>query len=104
MVVKEIPVATDIENLEVPEEGEGALDEVLEEVEELPRQRKEETKPNKPVPKITKAKRQSKKEDPTIVDLKQRMPCPVCKRIFTLHSLLYRHKCTIDAREKIKNP
>ena len=27
------------------------------------------------------------------------MPCPICKRICTLHALLYTHKCTKDARE-----
>ena len=27
------------------------------------------------------------------------MPCPICKRICTLHSLLYTHQCTKDARE-----
>ena len=102
MVVKEIPVVTDSENLEAPEEVEGVFDEGLEEVGDFQEDRTEETKPNKPVAKITKAKRQSKKEDPAVVDLKQRMPCPVCKKMYTLHSLLYTHKCTIDAREKIK--
>ena len=32
------------------------------------------------------------------MDLKQRMPCPICKRICTLHALLYTHQCTKDAR------
>ena len=43
-------------------------------------------------------KRKAKKEEEK-VDLKQRMPCPVCKRICTLHALLYTHQCTKDARE-----
>ena len=44
-------------------------------------------------------KARAKKEEPPKVDLKQRMPCPVCKRICTLHALLYTHQCTKDARE-----
>ena len=98
MVVKEIPVDVGNEATEIADE---VVEEVLEEIEEI---QEEEAKPNKPVAKITKAtaKRQSKKEDPTVVDLKQRMPCPVCKKMYTLHSLLYTHKCTIDAREKKK--
>ena len=27
------------------------------------------------------------------------MPCPICKKICTLHALLYTHQCTKDARE-----
>ena len=102
MVVKEIPVVTDNENL-VQEEVEGA--EVLEEVGDFQEDRAEETKPNKPVAKITKAtaKRQRKKDDPKTIDMKQRMPCPVCKKMYTLHSLLYTHKCTLEAREKNKH-
>ena len=33
------------------------------------------------------------------IDLKQRMPCPICKKMYTLHSLLYTHQCMKDARE-----
>ena len=47
---------------------------------------------------VPKRKAKAKKEEEK-VDLKQRMPCPVCKRVCTLHALLYTHKCTKDARE-----
>ena len=26
------------------------------------------------------------------IDLKQRTPCPICKKMYTLHSLLYTHQ------------
>ena len=47
---------------------------------------------------VPKRKAKAKKEEEK-VDLKQRMPCPICKRICTLHALLYTHQCTKDARE-----
>ena len=96
MPVKEVPVPTG-------EEVEDALDVQPEEVlaEELP----ELTPEAKPIKKeeswtkaVPKRKAKAKKEEEK-VDLKQRMPCPVCKRICTLHALLYTHKCTKDARE-----
>ncbi len=99
MQVKEVPVPTGEEVQEAQEPQEVQLEEVL--VEELP-ELIPEPKPVKKEESWTKAvhKRKAKaKKEEEKVDLKQRMPCPVCKRVCTLHALLYTHKCTKDARE-----
>ena len=93
---KEVPAPT---GEEVEEAAEVQPEEVL--VEELP-ELVPESKPVKKEESWTKAvpKRKAKaKKEEGKVDLKQRMPCPVCKRICTLHALLYTHQCTKDARE-----
>ena len=99
MPVKEVPVPTGEEVQEAQEPQEVQPEEVLvEELPELipqPKPVKKEESWTKAVPK---RKAKAKKEEEK-VDLKQRMPCPVCKRICTLHALLYTHKCTKDARE-----
>ena len=99
MPVKEVPVPTGDEVEEAQEPQEVQPEEVLvEELPELipqPKPVKKEESWTKAVPK-RKAKAKKKEEK---VDLKQRMPCPVCKRICTLHALLYTHQCTKDARE-----
>ena len=99
MPVKEVPVPTGEEVQEAQEPQEVQPEEVLvEELPELipqPKPVKKEESWTKAVPK---RKAKAKKEEEK-VDLKQRMPCPVCKRICTLHSLLYTHQCTKDARE-----
>ena len=100
MPVKEVPVPTGEEvQEEAQEPQEVHPEEVL--VEELP-ELVPESKPVKKEESWTKAvpKRKAKaKKEEEKVDLKQRMPCPVCKRICTLHALLYTHQCTKDARE-----
>ena len=96
MPVKEIPVPTGEEAQEPQEEQ---LEEVS--VEPLP-ELIPESKPVKEEEGWTKVlpKRKAKvKKEEEKVDLKQRMPCPICKRICTLHALLYTHQCTKDARE-----
>ena len=99
MAVKEIPVPTGEEAEGLPEEQveqevEQVKDEALPEI--IP-----ETKPVKKEESWTKVtpkrKAKAKKEEEKI-DLKQRMPCPICKKLYTLHSLLYTHQCTKDAR------
>ena len=99
MPVKEVPVPTGEEVQEAQEPQEVQPEEVLvDELPELipqPKPVKKEESWTKAVPK---RKAKAKKEEEK-VDLKQRMPCPVCKRICTLHSLLYTHQCTKDARE-----
>ena len=99
MPVKEVPVPTGEEVEDAQESQDVQPEEVL--AEELP----ELTPEAKPVKKeeswtkaVPKRKAKAKKEEEK-VDLKQRMPCPVCKRICTLHALLYTHQCTKDARE-----
>ena len=101
MPVKEVPVPTGDEVEDAQESQDVQPEEVF--AEDLP-ELTPESKPvkkeeswTKAVPK-RKAKAKAKKEVEK-VDLKQRMPCPVCKRICTLHALLYTHKCTKDARE-----
>ena len=86
MPVKEIPVPTGEEVQEAEE-----LPELIPEAKPV----KKEESWTKAVPK---RKAKAKKEEEK-VDLKQRMPCPVCKRVCTLHALLYTHTCTKDARE-----
>ena len=94
MPVKEVPVPT----------GEDAVEEAIEDILEAPipevapepKANKEDDNWTKVVPK---RKARAKKEEPPKVDLKQRMPCPICKKMYTLHSLLYTHQCTKDARE-----
>ena len=88
MPVKEVPVPTG-------EEPEEVLVDELPELIPQPKPVKKEESWTKAVPK---RKAKAKKEEEK-VDLKQRMPCPVCKRICTLHALLYTHQCTKDARE-----
>ena len=96
MGVKEVPVPTGEEAQEPQEEQ---VEEVL--VEELP----EIVSESKPVKEdvgwtkvAPKRKAKAKKEEEK-VDLKQRMPCPICKKMQSLHCLLYTHQCTKDARE-----
>ena len=99
MPVKEVPVPTGEEVEDAQEPQERQPEEVF--AEELP-ELVPEAKPVKKEESWTKAvpKRKAKaKKEEEKVDLKQRMPCPVCKRICTLHALLYTHKCTKDARE-----
>ena len=100
MPVKEVPVPTGEEVQEAEEPQERQPEEVL--AEELP-ELVPESKPVKQEESWTKAvpKRKAKasKKEEEKVDLKQRMPCPVCKRICALHALLYTHQCTKDARE-----
>ena len=97
MPVKEVPVPTGEDAVEE------AIDDILEapipEVAPEPKANKEDDSWTKVVPKPKSRVSRAKKEEPPKVDLKQRMPCPVCKRICTLHALLYTHKCTKDARE-----
>ena len=97
MPLKEVPVPTGEEAEEAQEPQEVQPEEVL--VVELP-ELIPQPKPIKKEESWTKAvpKRKAKKEEAK-VDLKQRMPCPICKRICTLHALLYTHQCTKDARE-----
>ena len=101
MPIKEISVPTGEEVVDAQEPQERQPEEVF--AEELPelvpeaKPVKKEESWTKAVPK-RKAKAKAMKEEEK-VDLKQRMPCPVCKRVCTLHSLLYTHKCTKDARE-----
>ena len=99
MPIKEVPVPTGEEVQEAQEPQEVQPEEVLvEELPELipqPKPVKKEESWTKAVPK---RKAKAKKEEAK-VDLKQRMPCSICKRICTLHALLYTHKCTKDARE-----
>ena len=100
MPVKEVPVPTGEEVQEEAHEPHEVQPEQVS-VEELP-ELVPESKPVKQEESWTKAvpKRKAKaKKEEEKVDLKQRMPCPVCKRICTLHALLYTHKCTKDARE-----
>ena len=101
MPVKEVPVPT----------GEDAVEEAIEELAKEPipefvpepKVVKEDDHWTKVVPKSRSSglrpKARAKKEEPPKVDLKQRMPCPICKKLYTLHSLLYTHQCTKDARE-----
>ena len=96
MPVKEVPVPTGEEAQEPQEvQPEEVLVEELPELIPQPKPVKKEESWTKAVPK---RKAKAKKEEEK-VDLKQRMPCPVCKRVCTLHALLYTHKCTKDARE-----
>ena len=97
MPVKEVPVPT----------GEDAVQEAIEDILEAPipevapepKANKEDDSWTKVAPKPKSRVSRAKKEEPPKVDLKQRMPCPICKELYTLHSLLYTHKCTKDARE-----
>ena len=96
MPLKEIPVPT---GEEVPETQEEQVQEVSEEA--IP----EFVPESKPVKieeswtKVTPKRKAKAKKEEEKIDLKQRMPCPICKRICTLHALLYTHQCTKDARE-----
>ena len=107
MPVKEVPVPTGEEvQEEAHEPHEVQPEEVsVEELPELipePKPVKQEESWTKAVPKSRPSGRNPKakaKKEEEKVDLKQRMPCPVCKRICTLHALLYTHKCIKDARE-----
>ena len=95
MPVKEVPVPTGDEVQEPQEEqAEDVSVETLPElVPEPKRVKKEDDWTN-----VTKRKAKAKKEEEK-VDLKQRMPCPICKKNHTLHCLLlYTHQCTKDAR------
>ena len=97
MPVKEVPVPTGEDAVEE------AIDDILEapmpEVAPEPKANKEDDSWTKVVPKPKSRVSRAKKEEPPKVDLKQHMPCPICKKLYTLHSLLYTHKCTKDARE-----
>ena len=97
MPVKEVPVPTG-EDVQEPQEeqGEDVYEEALPDLVPEPKANKEDDNWTKVVPK---RKARAKKEEPPKVDLKQRMPCPICKKMYTLHSLLYTHQCTKDARE-----
>ena len=106
MPVKEIPVPTGQELQEPSEEQveqePEQVEQVLEEVSEV------ESKPVKieeSWTKVTPKRKAKAKKEEEKIDLKQRMPCPICKRICTLHALLYTHQCTKDAREaRLKKP
>ena len=106
MPIKEIGVPTgeEVEDAQEPQDvqpEEVLADHVVVRRTELP-ELTPEAKPVKREESWTKAvpKRKAKaKKEEEKVDLKQRMPCPVCKRICTLHALLYTHQCTKDARE-----
>ena len=98
MPVKEIPVPTGEDQQEAHEEQvEGVSVETLSEFVPEPKADKEEDNWTKVAPK--RKARAKAKEEPPKPDLKQRMPCPICKKMYTLHSLLYTHQCTKDARE-----
>ena len=99
MPVKEVPVPTGEEVEDAQESQDVQPEEVLaEELPELTPEAKQVKKEESWTKAVPKRKAKAKKEEEK-VDLKQRMPCPVCKRICTLHALLYTHKCTKDARE-----
>ena len=89
MPVKEVPVPT---GEELQEPSEEQVEQVPEEVSEVvPRGVAPESKPVKIEETFVKAtpkrKAKAKKEEEKF-DLKQRMPCPICKKICTLHALL----------------
>ena len=97
MPVKEIPVPTGEDQQEAHEEQvEDVSVEPLSEVAPESKVVKEDDGWTKVVPK---RKARATKEEPPKPDLKQKMPCPICKKMYTLHSLLYTHQCTKDARE-----
>ena len=103
MPVKEVPVPTGEDA--VQEAVEDILEAPIPEVAPEPKANKEDDSWTKVVPKPRSRVSRAKKEEPPKVDLKQRMPCPICKKMYTLHSLLYTHQCTKDAREaKQKRP
>ena len=103
MPVKEVPVPTGEDA--VQEAIEDILEAPIREVAPEPKADKEDDSWTKVVPKPKSRVSRAKKEEPPKVDLKQRMPCPICKKMYTLHSLLYTHQCTKDAREaKQKRP
>ena len=99
MPVKEVPVPTgeEVQEAEEPQERQPEED-LVEELPELVPEAKPVKKEESWTKAVPKRKAKAKKEEEK-VDLKQRMPCPVCKRICTLHALLYTHQCTKDARE-----
>ena len=99
MPVKEVPVPTgeEVEDAQEPQERQPEED-LVEELPELVPEAKPVKKEESWTKAVPKRKAKAKKEEEK-VDLKQRMPCPVCKRVCTLHALLYTHKCTKDARE-----
>ena len=98
MPVKEIPVPTGEDQQEAHEEQvEDVSVEPLSEVAPESKVVKEDDGWTKVVPK---RKARATKEEPPKPDLKQKMPCPICKKMYTLHSLLYTHQCTKDAREE----
>ena len=98
MPVKEVPVPTGEDLPEASEEQvEGVSVETLSEFAPEPKADKEEDNWTKVVPK--RKARAKAKEEPPKPDLKQKMPCPICKKMYTLHSLLYTRQCIKDARE-----
>ena len=98
MPVKEVPVPTGEDLPEASEEQvEGVSVETLSEFVPEPKADKEEDNWTKVAPK--RKARAKAKEEPPKPDLRQRMPCPICKKMYTLHSLLYTHQCTKDARD-----
>ena len=108
MPVKEVPVPTGEEDAEVdnnaddPAESEESSKE--EKVEEIAPKKKRITGKQKPPAKAKAVAKRAADPPPRTaqqdkIDLKQRMPCPICKKMYTLHSLLYTHQCMKDARE-----
>ena len=98
MPVKEIPVPTGEDVQEAQEEAtEDIPEESIPEFVPESKADKEEDNWTKVVPK--RKARAKAKEEPPKPDLRQRMPCPICKKMYTLHSLLYTHQCTKDARD-----
>ena len=100
MPVKEIPVPTGEELQELPEEQvEQELEQVEQVLEEVSEVESKPVKKEETFVKVTPKRKAKAKKEEEKIDLKQRMPCPICKKVCTLHALLYTHQCTKDARE-----
>ena len=96
MPVKEIPVPT---GEDVQEFSEEQVEQELEQLEEESLPESKPVKKEESWTKVTPKRKAKAKKEEEKVDLKQRMPCPICKKVCTLHALLYTHQCTKDARE-----